>query len=136
MGLLGVPATFFVWGPVVVLCVGGGAPPKWVPPPQDAQSATRTRTAAALSNRLERSVRFNLYKISIASNHVTNIGNVCRDRGGGAKRNLPIERVPARAVVVTETVEVATFEPSMGEDAGETSHVECIGAPVHVQVIA
>jgi hypothetical protein len=38
-------------------------------------------------------------------------------------------------VVITETVELATFEPSMGEDAGETAHVEAIGAPVHVHVI-
>ena len=43
--------------------------------------------------------------------------------------------VAARAVVVRETVVVATFEPSMGEEAGETEHVEAIGAPVHVHVI-
>jgi len=38
-------------------------------------------------------------------------------------------------VVVRETVVVVTFEPSMGEEAGETEHVEAIGAPVHVHVI-
>ena len=44
-------------------------------------------------------------------------------------------RALERAVVVTVTVVVATFEPSMGEEAGETEHVEAIGAPVHVHVI-
>jgi hypothetical protein len=38
-------------------------------------------------------------------------------------------------VVITETVEVATVEPSMGVEEGETAHVDAIGAPVHVHVI-
>jgi hypothetical protein len=80
-------------------------------------------------------VRFNLRKISVASNHETNIEKICRGSGGGAKRNFPIGRVPAFAVVVTETVEVATVEPSMGEDAGETAQVEAIGTPVHAHVM-
>lgn len=45
---------------------------------------------------------------------------------GGEKRTLPAEEELERAVVEMETVEVATVRPSMGEDAGEMLHVECI----------
>ncbi len=64
-----------------------------------------------------------------------NIGRTCLGSGGGTKRGLPIGRVLERMFVITETVVVATFKPSMGEEAGETEHVEAIGAPVHVHVI-
>ena len=117
-----------------VPCVGGGGEPVLVPPPQDAQSATRTRPAAALSNRLERSLRFNLCNISITRSHAMNIGRTWRGRGGRAKGGLAAAMALERTVVITETVEVATFEPSMGEEAGETVHVDAIGAPVQVQV--
>ena len=58
----------------------------------------------------------------------------CQGSGGGTKRRLPIGKVLERMVVITETVAVATFEPSMGEEAGETAHVDAMGTPVQVQV--
>jgi len=58
-----------------------------------------------------------------------------RGSGGGTNRELPVRIAPERKAVLTETVAVATFVPSIEEDAGEMSHVECIGAPVHVHVI-
>ena len=38
-------------------------------------------------------------------------------------------------VVITETIEVATVEPSMGVEDGETAHVDAMGAPEHAHVI-
>ena len=63
-----------------------------------------------------------------------NVGRTLGRSGSGAKRNLPTGRALERLVVITETVEVATFEPSIAEEAGETVHVDAMGAPVQVQV--
>jgi hypothetical protein len=76
-----------------------------------------------------------LCKIRRTSSHAINIARTWSGSSGGAKRNLPTKAAPECAVVVRETVVVATFEPSMGEEGGETEHVEAIGAPVHVHVI-
>jgi hypothetical protein len=63
-----------------------------------------------------------------------NIGRTWRGNGGGTKRGLRAGIVLERRVVITETVEVATFEPSRVEEAGEMVHVDAIGAPAQLQV--
>ena len=62
-------------------------------------------------------------------------GKTFEGSGGGINRGLPVKIAPERKVVLTETVAVAVFVPSMGEDAGAMAHVECMGAPMHVHVI-
>jgi hypothetical protein len=62
-------------------------------------------------------------------------GNVRQGSGGETKRELPGEIELERMIVAMETVAVATVEPFMEEDAGATSQVDSMGAPVHVQVI-
>jgi len=62
-------------------------------------------------------------------------GSVCHGSGGVTKRGLPRDIELERVTVTMETVAVATVEPFIGEDAGATSQVEFIGAPVHVHVI-
>ena len=64
-----------------------------------------------------------------------NTGRTWRGSRGGIMRGLAIGKALERMVVITEAVEVATVEPSMGEEAGDTEHEEAIGAPVHVHVI-
>ena len=64
-----------------------------------------------------------------------NTGRTWRGSRGGIMRGLAIGKALERMVVITEAVEVATVEPSMGEEAGDTEHLAAIGAPVHVHVI-
>ena len=59
--------------------------------------------------------------------------NTCQGSSGETKRGLPAGMAAERIVVITETVELATVEPSIGEEAGETVHVDAVGAPVQVQ---
>jgi hypothetical protein len=80
-------------------------------------------------------MRLNLSKINVTRSQTIETGNTWRGSGGGANRGLTAGIALERIVVITETVEVATVEPSMGEEAGETAHVDAIGAPVHVHVI-
>ena len=113
--------------------MGGGPEPEPVPEPQELQNAARARTAETESNILVRGERLNLCRISATRSHATNIGRTCCGSGGGAKRGPRPDSAVERIVVITVTVDVATFEPSMGEDAGATPHVDAIGAPVQVQ---
>ena len=114
---------------------GGGGEPLVEPPPQETQSVVRTRMAEALSHSLVWGLRLSLCNINVTRSQTMPSGRTCQGSGGGTKRRLPIGRALERMVVNTETVEVATVEPSMGDDAGETVHVEAIGASVQVHVI-
>ena len=105
-----------------------------VPELQELQNEANSSAADAPSNSLVRGDRLNLCRRITVSSHAKGSGRICHGGEGGEKRTLPKDEL-GRAVVAMETVEVATVEPSMGEDAGETLQVECIGAPVHVHVI-
>src|SRR5260370_37752558 len=62
-------------------------------------------------------------------------GKGCQGSCGRTKGGLPVGIAAERMVVLTETVAVAAFVPSMDEDMGEKAHAEAMGAPVHVQDI-
>jgi hypothetical protein len=64
-----------------------------------------------------------------------NTGRTWSGSRGGTKRGLANGKALERMAVITEAVVVATVEPSMGEEAGDTEHEESLGAPVHVHVI-
>ena len=98
--------------------------PVEVPPPQDTQKPPRSSTAEVVSHSLARVMRLNRCKSSASKSHVMLNGKPLQGSGGGTNRGLLVKIVPGRRVVLTETVAMAAFVPSMEEDAGETSHVE------------
>ena len=113
--------------------MGGGPEP--VPEEQETQNAARVRTAEAPRSRAVLPALLNPDRTMATRELIRAIGKLCQGIGGGAKGRLPAGIAFDGAVVVTVTVVVTAAEPSIGDEAGETAHVEAIGAPVHVHVI-
>lgn len=113
--------------------MGGGPEPVAVL--QETQKTARATTADAVNNRRLRPALVNLCKINATGSHAMHSGNTCRGIGGGKRRSMPDGRELESEVVITKTVEAATFEPSMLEEAGATVQVDAIGTPAQFQVI-
>lgn len=115
-------------------CAGGG--PESAPPPHDAHSAARTRTAAALRPTRQREALRKFQIINCAKKQAKPAAKTHHSWLGGPDLGKSGEGKDVRTVVIRVTVAFLAFEPSGVTVGGENAHVVAAGAPAQLHVTA